>query len=333
VAARATGRSSASFRPLLALLLTALALPARAGAQSASAWVPVAGEGSVSVDFQALDYDGHFDGNGNRLEGTAASRAFVGLFQFEYGLTDRLALTARLPYVVSRFTGSQDEPVMVLIQERYNEYRRTHPQAPADTSLDTGNYYATAQDFGFALRYNILDRGLTVTPVIAATIPSHHYRTIGEAAPGLDRPALHAGVNVGRLLDPLLPNGYIHGWYRYSFVQRFRGIPLDRQGAELEVGYAITPTVGVRAFGNWMRTYGGVGFWEAYNDLALFLDHDRLLPSRHWQVGGAATVSLTDSVDLDGAVVTYVAGADTRYGTGVNVGVTWRFLTPRARRP
>ena len=185
-----------------------------------------------------------------------------------------------------------------------------------------------------SLRYNILDRGLTVTPVIAATIPSHHYRTIGEAAPGQDRLALHTGVSVGRLLDPLLPNAYIHGRYIYSFVQPLRGIPLDRQRAELEVGYGITPTVEVRALGNWMRTYGGVGFVETYNnDLALFLEHDRLLPSRHWQVGGAATVSLTDSIDLDGAVVTFLAGADTRYGTGVNVGLTWRFLTPRARQP
>ena len=108
-------------------------------------------------------------------------------------------------------------------------------------SLDTGNYYATFQDFAFALRYNILDRGLTVTPLVAATIPSHHYRTVGESAPGLDRLALHTGVSVGRLLDPLLPNGYIHGRYSYAFVQPFRGIPLDRQSAELEVGYAITP--------------------------------------------------------------------------------------------
>ena len=220
---------------------------------------------------------------------------------------------------------------MVLINERYDEYRRTHPEAA--TSLDTGNYYTTFQDFAFVLRYNILDRGLTVTPLVAATIPSHHYRTVGESAPGLDRLALHAGVSVGRLLDPLLPNGYIHGRYIYAFVQPFRGIPLDRQSAELEVGYAITPIVEVRALGNWMRTYGGVGFWEAYDDLSLFLEHDRLLPSRHWQVGGAATVSLTDSIDLDGAVVTFLAGADTRYGTGVNVGLTWRFLTPRARQP
>jgi hypothetical protein len=334
VALRYAGRSSASSWALVALSLAALAQPSRAAAQGTpSAWLPVQGEGSVSFTFQTLDFGGHFDEGGNRLEGVAGSRAYVGIFQFEYGLTDRLALTARLPYIASRFTGSHHEPIMVLIHDRYEEYRRTHPEAPADTSLDTGNYYATFQDFGFTLRYNILNRRLTVTPVIGATIPSHHYRTIGEAGPGQDRLALHTGVNVARLLDPLLPNGYIHGRYTYSFVQRFRGIPLDRSTAELEVGYAVTPTVGVRALANWMKTHGGIGFWEAYEDLSLFLAHDRLLAGRYWHVGGAATVSLTDSVDLDGAVVSLVAGADTHYGIGVNVGLTWRFLTPRARQP
>jgi hypothetical protein len=298
-----------------------------------SAWVPVAGEGSVALVFQNFEFDGHFDETGTKLEDTGASRAHLGIVQVEYGLTDRLAFTAQLPYIASKFTGHDHEPIMVLIRQRYEEYRRTHPDIAADSSLDTGNYYATFQDFGLTLRYNLVNRGLTVTPVIAATIPSHHYRTIGEAGAGQDRLALHTGVNVGRLLDPLLPGAYVHGRYTYSFVQRLRGIPLDRSNAEFEVGYAITPTVSVRALANWMKSHGGIGFWEAYEDLTLFLSHDRLLSSRYWHAGGATTVSLTDSFDLDGAVLLLRAGGDTHSGIGVNVGVTWRFFTARASTP
>ena len=327
---RRGGRSLASWA-ILALTGVQLALPRGAAAQSA--WVPVAGEGSVGLVFQNLEFDGHFDGGGSHLEGVAGSRAHLAIFQFEYGLTDRLAFTARLPYIASKFTGTDDEPIMILIRERYEEYRRTHPDIPADSSLDTGNYYATFQDWGFTLRYNLLNRGVTVTPVVSATIPSHHYRTIGEAAPGQDRLALHTGVNVGRLLDPLLPRAYVHGRYTYSFVQRFRGIPLDRSSAEFEVGYAITPIVSVRVLVNWMKTHGGVGFAEAYEDLTLFLSHDRLLASRYWHTGAATTVSLTNSIDLEGAVLLMLAGADTHSGIGVNVGLTWHFLTPRGRRP
>ena len=58
---------------------------------------------------------------------------------------------------------------MVFIHDRYEEYRRTNPAAAP--SLDTGDYYATFQDFVFLSRYNVLERGLTVTPVIGATCP------------------------------------------------------------------------------------------------------------------------------------------------------------------
>ena len=131
-----------------------------------------------------------------------------------------------------------------------------------------------------------MERGLTVTPVISLIVPSHDYRTIGEASAGQNLLALQTGVNVGRLLDPVAPNAYVHGRYTYSFVQSYRDIPLDRSTAEFEIGYAIAPTVVVRGLVNWMRTHGGISFEEALKDLSLFLEHDRLLASRHWHVGG-----------------------------------------------
>ena len=180
-----------------------------------------------------------------------------------------------------------------------------------------------------------MERGLTVTPMIGATVPSHDYRTIGEAARGSEsRLALHTGVNVGRLLDPVAPNAYVHARVTCTrSSQSYRDIPLDRSAAEFEVGYAIAPTVTVRALANWMKTHGGIPFNDALNDLSLFLEHDRLLASRHWHLGGGATVTLTDTLDLDASVSTFVAGAATRYGIGVNVGLTWRFLEPRLPSP
>ena len=193
-------------------------------------------------------------------------------------------MNARLPYIASRYTGALDEPILVFILDKYEEYRRTNPAA--GLSVDTGDYYGTIQDFVFTLRYNLMERGLTVTPVIGLIVPSHDYRTIGEASAGQNLLALQTGVNVGRLLDPVAPNAYVHGRYTYSFVQSYRDIPLDRSTAEFEIGYAIAPTVVVRGLANWMRTHGGIPFDEALKDLSLFLEHDRLLASRHWHVGG-----------------------------------------------
>jgi hypothetical protein len=319
-------RRSARTFAVLASMYGSLVLHTAADAQAA--WLPFAGEARLSVAYQVLEFDGHFDEAGGEHR-VAASRTHFGIAQVEFGITDRLAVTGRVPYIASRFTGEHHEPIMVLIGERYEELRRANPEFAALSSLDTGDYYATVQDLGFTLRYNVLDRGLTVTPVVGLTVPSHHYRTVGEAAAGQDLMALHTGVNVGRLLDPVLPNAYAHARYTYSFVQRLHDIPLDRSSAELEVGYLLTPLISVRALGNWMKTHGGIGFWEAYEDLVVFLSHDRMLATRFWQVGGGVTASLTDSIDLDGAFLKAVSGADSHTGYGVNIGLTWRFLEAR----
>jgi hypothetical protein len=321
-------RAASSFWFALALLSVAFPVAGRAQ----SAWLPVQGEGSVSFIFQNLNFGGHFDETGEKREGAVPSRAYVALAEFEYALTDRVALTARLPYIASKFTGDHDEPVTAFLRERYEQFRVTHPEV-SGSSLDTGEYYATFQDFNFTLRYNVTDQGLVITPVIGVTIPSHHYRTIGEAAPGQDRRALHIGINAGRLLDPILPNAYVHGRYTYSFVESLLGIDLDRSAAELDVGYAITPIVSARALVTWSRTHGGIRFSESFDDAFLFLAHDRLLASRYWHVGVGGTVSLTDNVDLDGGWVTFLAGGDTHYGTGVSMGLTWRFLSASAAQP
>jgi hypothetical protein len=306
---------------------------APAGAQSA--WLPVDGEANVSIAFQHLDFGGHFDENGVKLDGAVPSRAFLGIFQFEYGLTDELAITARLPYISSEFTGDHDEPVTAFLRETYDEFRRANPQSAVST-LDTGGFYSTFQDFGFTLRYNMLDdarSGLVVTPVVGATIPSHHYRTVGEASPGQDLLALHTGVNAGRLLDPLLPNAYVHGRYIYSFVESLLDVSMNRSLVEIEGGYAITPTVTARGLATWSHTHGGVPFSQTLDNVLLFLSHDRLLASRYWHIGGGATVSLTDSLDLDGAFATFLSGSDTHYGHGATIGLTWRFVPAPPTRP
>ena len=194
-----------------------LAVPAAAGAQSA--WLPLKGEASVSLTFQSLDYRGHFVEDGTKQEGLLPSRAQLGIMELEYALTDRLALNASLPYIASSTPVPWTIQSIVDIHDLYDQDPADQPGAPP--SLDTGNYNATFQDFVFLVRYNLLERWLTVTPVIGATVPSHDYRTTGEAAPGLNRLALHTGVNVGRLLDPLAPNAYVHAHFSYSFVRAF----------------------------------------------------------------------------------------------------------------
>ena len=169
------------------LIVLLLGFPVAVRAQSA--WLPVNGEGLVTVEFQSLTYKGHFEEHGIKIEGAVPSQSFLGIIQFEYGLTDRFAFTARLPYVASRFTGGEHEPITAFLRERYEHFRLEHPHAVV-TNLDTGDYYATFQDFQFSFRYNLTDKVVVVTPAIAVSIPSHDYQTVGDAAPGQNRRAL-----------------------------------------------------------------------------------------------------------------------------------------------
>lgn len=132
-------------------------------------------------------------------------------------------------------------------------------------------------------------------------------------------------MNVGALLYPMLPRAYVHGRYTYSFVQGLAGVSLDRSNAELEFGYPFTPRLSVRALAAWLHTHGGVPFSVAYEDVEFYLVHDRLLASRYWHLGAGATFAITDSVDLDAALVTFLAGSDTQYGLGTTIGLTWHF--------
>jgi hypothetical protein len=328
--------------PSLALLVLAAAVwvPATVHAQ---AWLPLAREANLSILFQHINLAGHFYADGSKVPGSIPSIANLGIVEFEYGLTDKLAVGVRLPYVASKWTGSHDEPDIVDLRHIAEQLRELTPVTEELTSLDTGSYYATFQDFGLTLRYNLLEKGLVVTPVLGATIPSHDYRTVGEAAPGQNRLALHTGVNLGRLLDPFLPRMYVHARYTYSFVQPVYDVSLNRSNAEFEAGYGVTPIVTVRAIAAWSESHGGLHWTEVYNrgfgldgrpaDPVMLLDHDRLIANRYWHLGGGGTVAVTDSLDLDAAVMKFVSGADTHYGVGVTVGMTWRLLKPAPSKP
>ena len=331
-------RTAAVRRGLRAVALLVL-LPATARAQ---AWLPFRGEGNISLIGQSLRLSGHFDTDGSRLIGCAPSSAYLAIPEFEYGLTNKLAVSARVAYVASRFTGNDSDPCTAELRQLYEEVRKNCPECPTLTSLDTGAHYSTWQDAGVTLSYNVFDKGITVTPAVGITIPTHAYRTVGEAAPGQGRRALHLGVSAGRLLDSL-PGAYVHARYTWSFVQPLYGITLNRGNAELEAGYALTPTVSLRALLAWQQTQGGITYAEAVTrgfgadgrpaTPVLFLDHDRLLRNRYVHLGGGATIALTDTIDLNAAVLTFVSGSDSHYGVGMTFGLGWKFMAARVPSP
>jgi hypothetical protein len=276
---------------------------------AAQAWLPLKGEGTVSMSFQRVVADGHFLDDGSKLPGyRTQARNFI--FTLTYGVTEHMALAFTVPFVNVKYMGPE-EPVNL----------------PANV-LDDGTYHGTVSDLGFQFRYNVLERPLVVTPFFTAGVPSHAYDTLGEAAPGRNFQEYHFGTYVGRLLDPVLPRAFVHANYAYAFVRQDLDIPLNYSSFNLEAGYFITSSFAVSFLYRQQWTHGGLTFdelWVAPPDV--FVNMDRVVRQNFQHLGVAGSYSLTSSVSVFANYWNFVSGSAAHYGDGFSVGLSWTFHT------
>jgi len=272
----------------------------------AQAWVPLKGEGSVSILYQDLYVEDHLRANGSREDrGQVSSQGL--LFDATYGLTDRLAVTLGAPVVRARYTG-----------------RAPHPNVQ-----DNGASHAGFQDIRLGVRYNLVRGPVTVTPFVGTNMPSHAYQTFAHAAFGRRVRELELGVYVGRIVSPRLPNAFAQARYSYSFAEHLVGIRHDRSTLDLEVGYFVTPKLRVFGLGVGQKTHGGIDLPDA-GWRALPLDqqpnHDRIARTDLLDTGGGVQVSISRSVDVFGSYMTTIAGRNGHaLKRGVTVGMAWSF--------
>src|SRR5262245_62050940 len=191
------------------LIVATILLGCPSSAQS-QAWTPARGDGTVSVQVQDAFVKYHELPTIRLDRGHIRSQTVM--IDFTYGINDRVAVSASLPYVASKYHGSR----------------------PHASALDDGSYHATFQDFQFDIRYNLTRRRLVVTPFASAIIPSHAYEYFAHSAPGRDLRELQVGTYWAKLLDPVLPGLFLQGRYSYGFTQRILGIFHDRSNLELQ---------------------------------------------------------------------------------------------------
>jgi hypothetical protein len=278
-----------------------LTLPATIFAQ---AWVPPKGDGSVSFTYQKVDVRDHFDSTG-AAEDKGRIHTHNAIMALEYGLTDKLALDFDLAYVASRFDGGSRKP-----------------HGPDDD----GFYHPKFQDAHLGLRYNIARRRLVVTPFIGFTIPTHDYEVRGHSAVGRGFHELLIGVNVGRRLETILPNSYVHVRYSYAILKRFDGLNLNRSNADWEVGWFANKLISFRFIGGWQRTHGGLEFPPNVKLTPDEFDiHDRVARANYLQLGGGVTFSVNRSFDIHTAYAKTVSARNTHGDGGIIIGFSWRF--------
>lgn len=270
----------------------------------AQAWLPLRGEGQVTVTYENLYVRDHFDYTGKRFQ-AGPIRTNTVVSTFEYGITDKLTLDSQLTHVTSKYEGFV-APV---------------PHGPPDT----GVYHPTFQDAVVGVRYNVMSRHLFVTPFVAASMPTHHYETRGHTAVGRDLRELQVGVNVGRDLEEIIPRTYVQARYSYAFVQNVEQFGLDRSNVDWEFGYYAKPRLSLRFTGAWQYTHSGLRYPLDQNIPDFHELHDRAAKSGFVRFGGGFTVTLTKNIDLHADFGNTFRGTTTHGARGLSLGISWRF--------
>jgi hypothetical protein len=294
----------ALWRPVL---LLAWLVP---GAVSAQAWLPDKGEFNTSFIFNDQLYTAHWGPNGETFPGInvrSETYAFLG----NYGVTDRVMVSAVLPYINTRYKGPP-----------------SHGGAPG-FDVDDGDWHGSFTDLRVGLHYQALERPFALAPFIAYVTPVTDYYTRGHAAQGRHLNELMLGFNVGKSLDAWLPRTYTQLRYSYAFVEEVQDIEHDRSNLNLEFGTFFTPRWNAALYGAWQWTHGGIDLPVA-PDSPYFYTHDLIGEDEFFNAGVGTGFAVTPEIT---AFAIYMQGIDGKNGHKVDQSLTFGFsygYRPRA---
>jgi hypothetical protein len=327
--ARQRGRRSVL--PFTAAAVTACLVTAGERDATAQAYVPAAGEGTVSMSYQFVSSNGQLGIDFSPEPPLDRTRTHAFIWHVEYGLTDRIAVHASLPSTMIRYEGPTAHDVGVDGQ-------------PSD--IDDGTYHGSFQDFYFGTRFKLLQSArFALTPFVEVIIPSHHYESLGHAAAGRDLRALVVGAAAGGFAEKLLPGLYFQTRLSHAFVQEAVDIHPNRTGWDSAVGYFVTPRLALQFVQTFQFVHDGID-WTVTSPFILarhdrgdftwdhFYNHDRLARSNFLNFGGGATFAFSENVGVFATTTAMAWGHNLLRPRSLTAGLTWGFQTRRsASRP
>lgn len=297
---------------LAGLTLAGIAL---AGSASAQAWVAEPGTGTVALSYQYTDVRKHlFSGDVTLYGGTSDGKLDLGRVKGQsvdldlgYSPYRNLQLTAGLAYVGGTYNGT----------------------APESAELDDGKFHGSLQDASLGLSYMIPWNGFAVTPSLAYTFPASDYDHHGHAAAGRQLTSLGAGLMIGHDLGPWVPGGFTQASYTRFFVEDIEAWGLDAHRIGLDVGWSLTPALGIRGYFSYYEVSDGIDWYVAdFSAPAVEHNHDAAAASLVRRAGGALSFQFdaTKGIFVDfGAVL---SGVNTHDALSFTIGTTWSFIGP-----
>ena len=203
--------SHASFNKYL-LFLACLA-PVVAPAQ---AWLPDKGAFNSTFIFNDVLNKEHWLPNGDTLDvGHTRSQTYALLAN--YGVTDKVMVSASLPYIITKFWDERGRP--------------SHGGQPG-FDVDDGDEHGAFTDLRVGVHYQLLEQPFALAPFIAYVTPVSDYYTRGHAAQGRGLDEVIVGFGAGKSLDSWLRRTYAQMRYSYGFVEEVSGPEARPQQSE-----------------------------------------------------------------------------------------------------
>src|SRR5215831_19444226 len=302
-------RRSASSYAVIATLWVMTANQAEA-----QAWVLPRGEGDISFTYQRIDNTGHRRTNGFLVpRGRSLDMSLY--LEAEYAFTNRLSVTAALPYVFAKYTDPNPPPSPI----------------PFLSEDQCRCWQSGWQDVGLTARYNLIggaSGAFALTPSVSLGVPSHDYNFRGEAALGRNLREVRIAIDAGRRLIELSSSLSIQGGFSYAFVEKFTGISTNRSNVRVEAAYVIKRKLQIYGQAFWQHTHGGLRLGSPppadlvvpgeVNTPVLLDQHDRLLRDNYWHAGGGLGYSFPH-VDVFARYSAFVGGTDTHAGRALTI--------------
>lgn len=277
-------------------------------AARAQAWLPAKGSAGFAFDYSDILNKKHYNSEGQAAD---IGHTDVQIYNLSasYSPSDRVALSASLPFVRTRHRGDNC--------------------CGHDTEIDNGNWHDTVTDLQLMASFQATGGPVALAPYVGLVIPTHSYTTFGHAAPGRGLEELWFGFYAGASLHPWIPRTYFQLRGNYAFVEEVLGISHDRTNATLEIGYYLNPAWSVRALVTSQWTQGGIDLPLDPNDPQtpiLFPVHDLLVAEDFVSVGAGGSWVINERVSAYALYMHMIEGSnahkvDHRISVGVSYGV------------
>lgn len=206
-------------------------------------------------------------------------------FDFDYGLTERLALNVTLPFKSNRYIGDQPHDPRLLLDDHGEEF------------LDDGRYHSAWGDIGVNLRWLWRTDPIGVTPFVGFYFPSNDYPLFTETQAGTQQWRADFGVNVAGRLGPPRLNLTWQAGYAYSLMEKTRpsdapGRRVNHSRVSVEFLWRATPLITPFLALSHVEPHNALTFPNDFIGILVsdqYYYHDQLLPWGYttWSLGAS----------------------------------------------